>query len=167
MQPVDPSQLLQCARQEAGRIDLVLRQDLAGATAGADPLLAESLTCALFAGGKRIRPLLVLLALRLCRPCNGLPCTVDDADAGHRLAIAFEYLHAATLIHDDVIDQADERRGRAALWQSHGLAAAILAGDWLHARAMHLIGQLAGAQGLSIFCRATGAMVAGEFLQLR
>ncbi len=163
MQPVDPSQLFRFARQEAERIDEVLRQDLVETTAAADPLLAESLTHALFAGGKRIRPLLVLLAMRLCRPgYQG-----QGTDDGHRLAIAFEYLHAATLIHDDVVDQAGERRGRAALWQSHGLAAAILAGDWLHARAMYLIGLWGGSDGLAVFCRATAAMVAGEFWQLR
>lgn len=163
MQSADPSQLLLCARQEAERIDRAMREDLAEATAGADPLLAETLSCALFAGGKRIRPLLVLLARRLCRPAGP---AADEAEC-YRLAIAFEYLHGATLIHDDVIDQAGERRGRPALWQSHGLAPAILAGDWLHARAMHLIGRQAGPAGLAIFCRATAAMVAGEFLQLR
>lgn len=93
-------------------------------------------------------------------------CGRDD-DNLYLLAATFEYLHAGSLIHDDVIDHAENRRGKESVVKKYGMAAAILAGDWLHARCMHLIGTLAGQQGLDIVCNATQSMVDGEFLQLR
>ncbi len=146
------------AAKEAQEVEKAMRQDLAEALSGDDPLLIEVLEYALFSGGKRIRPLLVILASRCCGASE---------ESLYRLAIAFEYLHVATLIHDDVIDHAKERRGQQSLINRYGLAAAILSGDWLHARSMDLIGQLTGPEGLKVFSRATTAMVDGEFLQLR
>lgn len=135
-----------------------MRSDLDSALAECDPLLSAVLQYSLFNGGKRIRPLLTVLSSQCCgRDDEGLSL----------LAAAFEYLHVATLIHDDVIDNADQRRGRATVAARFGTPAAILAGDWMHARSMHLIGRLAGAEGLEIFCHATTSMVNGEFVQLR
>ena len=142
----------------ATRIETVMRADLEVALAGCDPLLIEVLQYTLFNGGKRIRPLLTVLCSRCCG---------RDDDALYLLATAFEYLHVATLVHDDVIDRAEQRRGQASVTARYGIAAAILAGDWLHARSMHLIGRLAGTRGLEIFCQATASMVNGEFEQLR
>ena len=119
--------------------------------------LAEVLEHALFNGGKRIRPLLCILAAGLCG---------NTGKAIYRLAIAFEYLHVATLLHDDVIDHADTRRGRPAANTIFGLAPAILAGDFLHARSMFLVGTLGGERCLERICSSTEAMAAGEFLQL-
>ncbi|MCL1980171.1 MAG: polyprenyl synthetase family protein [Proteobacteria bacterium] len=142
----------------AGRVEAAMRVDLEAALAGCDPLLAEVVHYSLFSGGKRIRPLLTVLSSRCCGR--------DDNDL-YLLATAFEYLHVATLLHDDVIDRADQRRGRATVVIRFGLTAAILAGDWLHARSMYLIGRLAGPRGLSTFCAATLSMANGEFVQLR
>jgi octaprenyl-diphosphate synthase len=142
----------------AGRVESAMRADLERSLAGCDPLLVEVVQYALFSGGKRIRPLLTVL----CSRC----CGRDDNDL-YLLAAAFEYLHVATLVHDDVIDRASQRRGNATVVARFGLTAAILAGDWLHARSMHLIGRLAGPRGLEIFCAATLSMVNGEFVQLR
>ncbi len=146
------------AAQVAARVEGAMRSDLKSALQGCDPLLVEVLEYGLFGGGKRIRPLLAVLSASICGRRD---------DEVFLLAAAFEYLHVATLIHDDVIDHARDRRGREAVGRKYGMAAAILAGDWLHARSMHLIGRLTGSEGLDIFCRATGAMVDGEFLQLR
>lgn len=141
-----------------GQVETAMRADLSAALADADPLLTEVLEYALFSGGKRIRPLLTVL----CSRC----CGRDDPDL-YLLAAAFEYLHVASLIHDDVIDRAEQRRGRATVLARFGMTSAILAGDWLHAQCMNLIGRLAGSEGLEIFCRATTSMVNGEFAQLR
>jgi octaprenyl-diphosphate synthase len=146
------------AASVAAQVETAMRGDLADALVGSDPLLGQVLEHALFNGGKRIRPLLTVL----CSRC----CGRDDDDL-YLLAAAFEYLHVATLVHDDVIDHASQRRGKITVGAQFGLAAAILAGDWLHARSMHLIGRLAGPQGLEIFCNATASMVNGEFEQLR
>ena len=142
----------------ADRVEAAMRADLETALAGCDPLLVEVVHYSLFPGGKRIRPLLTVLSSRCCGR--------DDDDL-YLLATAFEYLHVATLVHDDVIDRASQRRAKATVVARFGLTAAILAGDWLHARSMHLIGQLAGPRGLSIFCAATLSMVNGEFVQMR
>jgi len=142
----------------AARVETAMRGHLERSLADCDPLLIEVVRYALFNGGKRIRPLLTVL----CSRC----CGRDDDDL-YLLAAAFEYLHVATLVHDDVIDRASQRRGKETVVARYGLAAAILAGDWLHARSMHLIGSLAGPEGLEIFCRATASMVNGEFEQLR
>ncbi|WP_310600344.1 polyprenyl synthetase family protein [Desulfobulbus sp.] len=155
----DPTMDLRAAAAAvAGRVESAMRADLETALAGCDPLLVEVVQYSLFSGGKRIRPLLTVL----CSRC----CGRDDNDL-YLLAAAFEYLHVATLVHDDVIDRASQRRGNATVVARFGLTAAILAGDWLHARSMHLIGRLAGPQGLEIFCAATLSMVNGEFVQLR
>ena len=140
------------------QVEKAMHEDLDLALAGNDPLLKEVLQYALLTGGKRMRPMLAAVSSKLCGR--------DDNEL-YLLATAFEYLHVATLIHDDVIDHAEHRRGVDAVAKKYGTAAAILAGDWLHARSMHLIGSLTGQQGLDIFCDATMAMVDGEFLQLR
>ncbi len=155
---MDSEQLFEYIKGKAVIIEQVMRDDMETAVADNDPLLAEVLDYAIFGGGKRIRPLLVMLAAELCG------CQNDNV---HRLAIAFEYLHVATLVHDDVIDHARERRGRLSVTEKHGMAAAILTGDWLHARSMKLIARYAGSAGLDVFCAATSAMVDGEFQQLR
>lgn len=142
---------------DLARIEQAMRADLATLATDTAALLAEVLHYGLFNGGKRIRPLLALLC---CRLCGG-----RDADVVP-LSIAFEYLHCATLFHDDVIDQALTRRGRPAVNVAFGETAAILAGDFLHARSMLLVGRGGGIRALEIFCGATTAMVDGEFLQL-
>lgn len=146
------------AASVATRVEARMRADVHEVLAGCDPLLIEVVQYALFNGGKRIRPLLAVL----CARCFGR----DDDDLSI-LAGAFEYLHVATLIHDDVIDRASKRRGKDTVIARYGMTAAILTGDWLHARSMHLIGRLVGSAGLTIFCQATHSMVNGEFEQLR
>lgn len=145
------------------KIEKTMHQDLGVTTKGADPLLIEVLEYGLFNGGKRLRPLLFLLAARLF----GRIGESEKTNALYELAIAFEYLHGATLFHDDVIDRADMRRGKPSVNEEFGEIAAILGGDFLHSRSMFLIGSLGGAAALDIFCFATNAMVDGEFLQLR
>ncbi|MDH4316753.1 MAG: polyprenyl synthetase family protein [Desulfobulbaceae bacterium] len=156
--PVVTEDLKIFAKQTSDEVENAMRSDLDQTLQATDPLLREVLTHSLFNGGKRVRPMLVILASRICG---------KNDQALLRLAAAFEYLHVATLIHDDVIDGAAERRGRPSLVQSHGIAAAILTGDWLHARSMQLISEIAGEHALNIFCRATTGMVDGEYLQIR
>ena len=144
--------------QEAAKIDEVMRQDIDGLASTFDPLLIDILNYGLFSGGKRLRPFLTTSAGRFsgCQD-EGL----------YHLATSFEYLHAATLIHDDVIDKAAERRGSASVVERFGLAEAILAGDFLHAHSMQLVSRFGGPKALAIFCQATAAMVDGEYRQLR
>ncbi len=143
---------------EAAKIDEYMRADLARLQPTVDGLLQEVLDYGLFNGGKRVRPLLVVLAARLCG---------NRDDEVYRLGCAFEYLHAATLFHDDIIDNSEMRRGKQSVHKKFGIVAAILAGDFLHALSMATVGRLAGGRGLEVFCHATTGMVDGEFMQLR
>ncbi len=149
------AEVLAALRRRAAAIDAVMEEDLKGVRS---PLLGQVLRQALFQGGKRIRPLLTLLAASL----RG-EAPADTA----RLAIAFEYLHAASLIHDDIIDHAELRRGQKTAHLLWGEAAAILAGDFLHARALELAGTVGGRQGVAAIGQATAAMVEAEFLQMQ
>ncbi|MBV5306371.1 MAG: polyprenyl synthetase family protein [Desulfobulbaceae bacterium] len=150
---------------DVARIEQAMLDDLALSATDTAPLLAEILRYGLLHGGKRIRPLLMVVCYRIC----GGGADKGGNEAGvdiHRLAIAFEYLHGATLFHDDVIDKGLIRRGRPSVHVAYGETAAILAGDFLHARAMLLIGRGGGIPALDIFCQATTALVDGEFMQL-
>ena len=140
-----PEQILVAVKKEAVKIDTFMRADLDRLKPDLDALLVEILNYGLFNGGKRIRPLLVVVASRLCG---------RNDDAAYRLAIAFEYLHAATLFHDDIIDQSVTRRGKQSVYQKFGTIAAILAGDYLHALAMATVGKYAGQAGLGCFLQS-------------
>lgn len=153
-------ELLNLIAPEIENIESAMRRDVQGLAGTMDGLLIEILEFGLFGGGKRFRPLLAVMAAKLCSG-QGLNNNIYD------LAIGFEYLHLATLFHDDVIDRADLRRGKPTVCKQYGLEAAILAGDFLHARSMEIIGKLGGTDCLTVFCKATAAMVDGEFVQLR
>src|SRR5581483_9761369 len=108
-------------------------------------------------GGKRLRPILVLLATRLVGPMS---------DASIRLAAVVEMIHAATLVHDDVIDSAKTRRGRPssnAIWGNH---TCVLAGDWLYMQAFQVALRERNFRVLDVLIGLTQLMVEGELLQL-
>lgn len=142
-------------KTEAASIDAAMEADLAGVQS---PLLHEVLRHALFQGGKRIRPLLVRYSASL----TGEPPAHIDT-----LASVFEYLHAASLLHDDVVDHADLRRGKATANHLWGNAAVILAGDYLLARAMELVAAFGGVKCQRLVSEAIRRMVEGEFLQMQ
>ena len=97
------------------------------------PLVAEIAAYLVQAGGKRLRPLLVLLAARSCGDCSPHPI---------KLAVAIEFLHTAMLLHDDVVDESTLRRGRRTANAEWGNAASVLVGDFLHSRAFELMVEL-------------------------
>ena len=111
----------------------------------------------LFSGGKRIRPLLMLLSSRLCNHQG------DDAVS---VSTIFEYLHAATLLHDDVVDAADLRRGKPAAHTQWCAPKVVLTGDFLLARSLSLAAET-GLPGLiSVMANITEEMSQGEIDQL-
>ncbi len=108
-------------------------------------------------GGKRLRPMLVLLASRLVGAVT---------DGSIRMAAVVEMIHAATLVHDDVIDVAKTRRGRPssnALWGNH---TCVLAGDWLYMQAFQIALRERNFHILDLLIALTQLMVEGELLQL-
>jgi len=158
MQNISFEKLFVAIKREAGNIEKQMRKDFAELLPALDDFLAEVLEYGLLNGGKRIRPLLVIASSRLCG---------GDDDRVYQLASAFEYIHCATLFHDDIIDNSDIRRGKPTVNRKFGIAPAILAGDFLHAFSMSLVGRFSGQEGLKVFCLATAGMVDGEFVQLR
>ncbi|GIX34288.1 MAG: octaprenyl-diphosphate synthase [Lysobacteraceae bacterium] len=109
------------------------------------------------AGGKRLRPMLLLLA------AGALGHRGPDA---HQLAAVVEFIHSATLLHDDVVDESDLRRGRKtanALW---GNAASVLVGDFLYSRSFQLMVELDRMAVMRILADTTNAIAEGEVLQL-
>ena len=121
------------------------------------PLIAEVGRHILLSGGKRIRPLLFLLSARMCG-CQGN----DLAD----FSTIFEYLHAATLLHDDVVDAASVRRGRSTANTIWGNQAVILVGDFLLSKALSLAVTTNRLKVLQVLAYATTRMAEGEIMQL-
>jgi octaprenyl-diphosphate synthase len=113
------------------------------------------------AGGKRLRPLLTLAAARLC----GYP----GAAGGARhvaLAACVEFIHTATLLHDDVVDESALRRGMASANAVFGNQASVLVGDFLFARAFQLMVEDGSLKVLAILSHAAATIAEGEVLQL-
>jgi octaprenyl-diphosphate synthase len=113
------------------------------------------------AGGKRLRPLLTLAAARLC----GYP----GSGGGQRhvaLAACVEFIHTATLLHDDVVDESALRRGLASANAVFGNKASVLVGDFLFARAFQLMVEDGSLRVLAILSRAAATIAEGEVLQL-
>jgi octaprenyl-diphosphate synthase len=108
-------------------------------------------------GGKRLRPALVLLsagAFGYRGSCH------------HELAAVIEFIHTATLLHDDVVDQSDMRRGRRTANAEFGNAASVLVGDFLYSRAFQMMVGVGSMRVMSVLADATNAIAEGEVLQL-
>lgn len=108
-------------------------------------------------GGKRLRPLLTVLMARLCGHAG------DDI---YDLAVTMEMLHTATLLHDDVLDNADTRRGRPAAHVRFGVTPTILAGDALLAHANALVASFGDPRLCGCFSEATVRTAAGEIMEI-
>jgi len=108
-------------------------------------------------GGKRLRPALLLLSSKLCG---------FEGRAAIRLGTVVELIHTATLVHDDVIDQAETRRGRPSTNSRWGNHLSVLAGDWLYMQAFNIALGERNFKILDLLIALTQAMVEGELLQL-
>lgn len=109
------------------------------------------------AGGKRLRPLVHLLAARAC----------GYAGNHHvQLAAVIEFIHTATLLHDDVVDGSERRRGQTTANRVWGNAASVLVGDFLYSRSFQLMVELESNRVMQILADTTNTIAAGEVLQL-
>ncbi|MGB3627077.1 MAG: polyprenyl synthetase family protein [Henriciella sp.] len=109
------------------------------------------------AGGKRLRPMITLAAAK---------AVGSSKHATHALAAAVEFIHTATLLHDDVVDESDLRRGRPAAKSVWGNSASILVGDFLFARAFTLMVETESLEILDILSNASSVIAEGEVRQL-
>ena len=125
------------------------------------PQLAAHLIAA---GGKRLRPLLTLASARLC----GYPGdAAEPGSARHvNLAACVEFIHTATLLHDDVVDESRLRRGLASANAVFGNKASVLVGDFLFARSFQLMTEDGSLEVMAILSRASATIAEGEVLQM-
>ena len=108
-------------------------------------------------GGKRLRPALLLLAASAC---------AAEGPAKHELAAVIEFIHTATLLHDDVVDESSLRRGRNTANAEFGNAASVLVGDFLYSRAFQMMVGVGSLRVMAVLADATNVIAEGEVLQL-
>jgi octaprenyl-diphosphate synthase len=135
------------------RVDEVIRERLASRVALINQISQYIIT----AGGKRIRPRLVLLF------AQALGFTGPER---HELAATVEFIHTATLLHDDVVDESALRRGRATANARFGNPASVLVGDFLYSRAFQMMVSVNRMRVLQVLADATNVIAEGEVLQL-
>ena len=135
------------------RVDDVIRQRLASRVA----LIDQISSYIVGAGGKRIRPRLVLLFAEALG---------FDGPERYELAATVEFIHTATLLHDDVVDESALRRGRATANAMFGNAASVLVGDFLYSRAFQMMVSVNRMRVLEVLADATNVIAEGEVLQL-
>jgi len=109
------------------------------------------------AGGKRLRPLLTLASARLCG---------YEGNRHQGLATCVEFIHTATLLHDDVVDESAERRGQESANAAFGNKSSVLVGDFLFSRAFELMVADGSLKVLGILCKASATLSEGEVMQL-
>ena len=113
-------------------------------------------------GGKRLRPILTLACADLC----GYGAENREADGAVKLAAAVEFMHTATLLHDDVVDESDMRRGRVAARIKWGNEASVLVGDFLLGQAFRMMVEVGSLRALDILSAAATVIAEGEVMQL-
>jgi len=129
--------------------------ELGRAVARYPGLVAKVGGSALAAGGKRLRPALAFLS------------SAPDGELPLAAGVAVELVHMATLVHDDLIDGAAVRRGRASAWSEHGADAAKASGDYLFARAFSVLAETRDANAVAVLADASLALARGEAMQRR
>jgi len=148
-----PSAAADPVEADLRRVDALIRERLASKVA----LIDQISRYIVGAGGKRIRPRLVLLFSE----AFGF-----DGPERHELAAIVEFIHTATLLHDDVVDESSLRRGRATANAIFGNAASVLVGDFLYSRAFQMMVSVNRMRVLEVLADATNVIAEGEVLQL-
>jgi octaprenyl-diphosphate synthase len=149
----DVEPLIRLAGADMAGVDALIGERMAS-SAPTIPALADHL---ISAGGKRLRPLVAIAGARICG---------GTGDACVKLATAVEFIHTATLLHDDVVDGSKLRRGKVAAHLIWGGATSVLVGDFLFARAFELMVETGSLRVLDILSKASSVIAEGEVLQL-
>ncbi len=152
-EPNPTLQALSLVSDDMRIVDRVIQERLSSDV----PLIGEVGHYIVSAGGKRVRPALLLLI------CGALGC---QSEHRHSMAAVVEFIHTATLLHDDVVDESTLRRGRATANQIFGNAASVLVGDFIYTRAFQMMVAPGDMRILDILAEATNVIAEGEVLQL-
>jgi octaprenyl-diphosphate synthase len=147
------SQIIEPISADMEAVNQVIRQQLYSDV----PLVNQIAEYIISAGGKRIRPILVLLMAK----AYGYRGTYH-----HDLAAVIEFIHTATLLHDDVVDESSLRRGRQTANALFGNAASVLVGDFVYSRAFQMMVRIDNMRVMQILADATNVIAEGEVLQL-
>lgn len=139
--------------QEFAAVDQLIHDQLSSRV----PLVEKVAEYIVNSGGKRLRPLLVLLTAKALGQCD---------EKAIKLATVIEFLHTATLLHDDVVDTSDMRRGNPTANAKWGNAPSVLVGDFLYSRAFTMMVELGKLPVMDILSNATCVIAEGEVLQL-
>lgn len=149
------SDILQPVANDMSTLDMVIRERLSSQVV----LIDQISNYIIQAGGKRVRPALLFLIAQALS--NGKPIKFT-----HELAAVVEFIHTATLLHDDVVDESDLRRGRETANAVFGNAASVLVGDFLYSRAFQMMVEPGILRVMEILADATNTIAEGEVLQL-
>lgn len=147
------STLIEPIADDMKALDVVIRERL-----NSDVVLIRTIgEYIVSAGGKRMRPALLLLVAR---------ALAYQGNTHHLLAGVVEFIHTATLLHDDVVDESDMRRGRNTANAVYGNAASVLVGDYLYSRSFEMMVQSNSMPSMAVLSAATTVIAEGEVLQL-
>jgi octaprenyl-diphosphate synthase len=142
-----------CVQDDLTGVDAMIRSRLKSVV----PLVDQIAEHIIGGGGKRLRPLLCVLSGRAC----GI-----DSDKHVEAAAFIEFIHTATLLHDDVVDGSQKRRGRATANNVFGNQASVLVGDFVYSRAFQMMALVGSQRVMEIMADATNVIAEGEVLQL-
>ncbi len=151
--PITLDDIRACVRPDLASVDALIRARLKSAV----PLVDQIAEHIIGGGGKRLRPLLCVLAGRACGIQN---------DKHIEAAAFIEFVHTATLLHDDVVDGSQKRRGRATANNVFGNQASVLVGDFVYSRAFQMMATVGSQRVMEIMADATNVIAEGEVLQL-
>ena len=151
------------AIQELSQDDMTKVNDLIYGQLHSDVALINQLGIYIVnAGGKRMRPMLTVLTAQALNQAN-----TDELDDKHcTIAAIIEFIHTATLLHDDVVDESNMRRGRETANALFGNSASVLVGDFLYTRSFQMMTKLGDMRIMDILSDATNIVAEGEVLQL-
>jgi octaprenyl-diphosphate synthase len=138
-------------------VDAVIRKRMSSAV----PLVSQVAEHIVAGGGKRLRPLIVLLSAHAASGGRAL-----SGDRHQQAAAFIEFIHTATLLHDDVVDHSSMRRGRETANALFGNEASVLVGDFVYSRAFQMMAAIGDARVMQIMADATNVIAEGEVLQL-
>ncbi|MBR7890206.1 octaprenyl diphosphate synthase [Marinomonas sp. A79] len=154
---MQPTQIHDVVANEFGQVNEYIMSQLSSDI----PLIEQIGYYIISNGGKRLRPLLVLLAAKASAP-------LDESQQHQTIQMAtiIEFIHTSTLLHDDVVDESDMRRGKKTANEEWGNAPSVLVGDFLYSRAFQIMVDVGSMQCMSILAKTTNIIAEGEVQQL-
>ncbi len=145
--------VVELSRADMAAVDRMISTSLASDV----ELVSQVAEYIVMSGGKRLRPMIVLLAARAWG---------YEGEQSYRAAAIIEFIHTATLLHDDVVDSSERRRGRDSANTVFGNQASVLVGDFLYSRAFQMMVDIGSMRVMQILADATNTIAAGEVMQL-